>query len=63
MATELTLNMRGDGFIKVEDLLKLNLKTSANIQLKSHMVDEIREVSCTIFTSFCQRALRFEMSL
>ncbi|KAF8057304.1 hypothetical protein N665_1261s0007 [Sinapis alba] len=43
MATELRLNMRGDGFIKVEDLLQLSLKTSANIQLKSHTIDEIRE--------------------
>ncbi|XP_010506475.1 PREDICTED: tRNA 2'-phosphotransferase 1 [Camelina sativa] len=43
MATELRLNMRGDGFVKVEDLLKLNLKTTANIQLKSHTIDEIRE--------------------
>ncbi|KAG7653469.1 Phosphotransferase KptA/Tpt1 [Arabidopsis suecica] len=43
MATELSLTMRGDGFIKVEDLLKLNFKTSANIQLRSHTVDEIRE--------------------
>ncbi|ESQ28423.1 hypothetical protein EUTSA_v10019720mg, partial [Eutrema salsugineum] len=43
MATELSLNMRGDGFVKVEDLLKLSLKTSSNIQLKSHTVDEIRE--------------------
>lgn len=45
MATELRLNMRGDGFVKVEDLLNLNLKTSANIQLKSHTIDEIKEVS------------------
>ncbi|KAG2326213.1 hypothetical protein Bca52824_008941 [Brassica carinata] len=43
MATELRLNMRGDGFVKVEDLLQLNLKTSANVQLKSHTIDEIRE--------------------
>ncbi|KAG7570556.1 Phosphotransferase KptA/Tpt1 [Arabidopsis thaliana x Arabidopsis arenosa] len=43
MATELRLNMRGDGFVKVEDLLNLNLKTSANIQLKSHTIDEIKE--------------------
>ncbi|XP_013748169.1 tRNA 2'-phosphotransferase 1-like isoform X1 [Brassica napus] len=43
MATELRLNMRGDGFVKVGDLLQLNLKTSANVQLKSHTVDEIRE--------------------
>ena len=45
MATEMRLDMRGDGFVKVEDLLNLNLKTSANVQLKSHTVDEIREVS------------------
>ncbi|XP_048637060.1 tRNA 2'-phosphotransferase 1-like [Brassica napus] len=31
------------GFVKVGDLLELNLKTSANVQLKSHTVDEIRE--------------------
>ncbi|CAF2094409.1 unnamed protein product [Brassica napus] len=43
MATELRLNMRGDGFVKVGDLLQLNLKTSANVQLKSHTIDEIRE--------------------
>ncbi|KAJ4877960.1 Tpt1 / KptA family protein [Raphanus sativus] len=43
MATELRLNMRGDGFVKVEDLLYLNLKTSANTPLNSHTVDEIRE--------------------
>ncbi|KAJ4910124.1 Tpt1 / KptA family protein [Raphanus sativus] len=43
MATELRLNMRGDGFVKVEDLLQLNLKTSANIQLKSDNINEIRE--------------------
>jgi 2'-phosphotransferase len=35
--------MRGDGFVKVEDLLNLNLKTCANIQLNSHTIDEIRE--------------------
>ncbi|CAN6832602.1 unnamed protein product, partial [Brassica oleracea] len=43
LATEMRLDMRGDGFVKVEDLLNLNLKTSANVQLKSHTVDEIRE--------------------
>ncbi|CAN6823799.1 unnamed protein product, partial [Brassica oleracea] len=43
MASELRLNMRGDGFVKAGDLLSLNLKTSANVQLKSHTVDEIRE--------------------
>ena len=43
MATELNLNMRSDGYVKVEDLLKLNLKTFANIPL-SHTVDDIKEV-------------------
>ncbi|KAH1080576.1 hypothetical protein J1N35_020337 [Gossypium stocksii] len=33
MATELNLNMQSDGYFKVEDLLKLNMKTFANISL------------------------------
>ncbi|GLT51931.1 hypothetical protein SLA2020_253020 [Shorea laevis] len=43
MATELNLNMQSDGYVKVQDLLKLNLKTFANIPLRSHTVDDIRE--------------------
>ncbi|GMI71222.1 hypothetical protein HRI_000791500 [Hibiscus trionum] len=43
MATELNLNMRNDSYVKVEDLLKLNLKTFANIPLRSHTVDDIKE--------------------
>ncbi|XP_031737635.1 tRNA 2'-phosphotransferase 1 isoform X2 [Cucumis sativus] len=43
MASELNLNMRSDGYVKVEDLLKLNLKTFANIPLRSHTIDDIRE--------------------
>ncbi|KAH1106882.1 hypothetical protein J1N35_010650 [Gossypium stocksii] len=43
MATELNLNMRSDGYVKVEDLLKLNMKTFANIPLRSHTVDDIKE--------------------
>ncbi|XP_010548022.1 PREDICTED: tRNA 2'-phosphotransferase 1 [Tarenaya hassleriana] len=43
MANELDLNMRADGYVRVEDLLKLNLKTFANVPLGSHTVDEIRE--------------------
>ncbi|XP_024023089.1 tRNA 2'-phosphotransferase 1 isoform X1 [Morus notabilis] len=43
MASELNLNMRSDGYVKVNDLLKLNLKTFANIPLGSHPVYEIRE--------------------
>lgn len=46
MASELNLNVRSDGFIKVQDLLKLNMKTFANIPLRSHTVDDIKEVSC-----------------
>ncbi|KAL7125875.1 hypothetical protein ABFS83_14G145600 [Erythranthe nasuta] len=43
MASELKLDMRSDGFIKVEDLLKLNLKTFANVPLRSHTIDDVRE--------------------
>ena len=45
MASELNLSMRSDGYVKVDDLLKLNLKTFANIPLRSHTVDDVREVS------------------
>jgi len=45
MASELNLNMRNDGFVKVNDLLKLNMKTFANIPLRSHTVDDIKEVN------------------
>ncbi|KAM5554880.1 hypothetical protein ABKV19_023013 [Rosa sericea] len=44
MASELNLDMRSDGFVKVHDILKLNLKTFANIPLSSHTVDEIKEI-------------------
>ncbi|XP_021906233.1 tRNA 2'-phosphotransferase 1 isoform X2 [Carica papaya] len=43
MAAELNLNMRSDGYVRVQDLLKLNMKTFANIPLRSHTVDDIRE--------------------
>ncbi|CAL5211056.1 unnamed protein product [Lathyrus oleraceus] len=43
MASELKLNMRSDGYVNVKDLLKLNLKTLANIPLRSHTIDDIRE--------------------
>lgn len=43
-ASELNLNIRSDGYVKVQDLLKLNMKTFANIPLRSHTVDEIKEV-------------------
>nr|AFK33903.1 unknown [Lotus japonicus] len=43
MASELNLNLRSDGYVNVNDLLKLNLKTLANIPLRSHTIDDIRE--------------------
>ncbi|KAA8515925.1 hypothetical protein F0562_019104 [Nyssa sinensis] len=43
MASELNLNMRSDGYVRVQDLLKLNVKTFANIPLRLHTVDDIRE--------------------
>ncbi|XP_010276768.1 PREDICTED: tRNA 2'-phosphotransferase 1-like [Nelumbo nucifera] len=43
MAFELNLDIRSDGYVKVNDLLKLNMKTYANIPLRSHTVNEVRE--------------------
>ncbi|CAI8592729.1 unnamed protein product [Vicia faba] len=43
MASELKLNMRSDGYLNVNDLLKLNLKTLDNILLRSNTIDDIRE--------------------
>jgi 2'-phosphotransferase len=43
MASELNLDMRSDGFVRVQDLLKLNLKTFANVPIRSHTVEDIRE--------------------
>ncbi|KAJ4951323.1 hypothetical protein NE237_028155 [Protea cynaroides] len=43
MASELNLDIRSDGYVKVHDLLKLNIKTFANIPLRSHTVDDVRE--------------------
>ncbi|VAI69550.1 unnamed protein product [Triticum turgidum subsp. durum] len=43
MAPELRLNMRSDGYVRVRDLLRLNLETFAKVPLNSHTVDEIRE--------------------
>lgn len=59
MASELNLNMRSDGFVKVEDLLKLNLKTFAEIPLRSHTVDDIWEVGSVKFFSLCYFFLLF----
>ncbi|KAL4381716.1 hypothetical protein AHAS_Ahas04G0161300 [Arachis hypogaea] len=46
MASELNLDMRSDGYVKVNDLLKLNMKTFANIPLRSHNIIDVREVIC-----------------
>ena len=54
MASELNLNVRSDGYVKVNDLLKLNLKTFANVPLRSHTVDDVREVSEFRFLRFCR---------
>ncbi|KAL7592895.1 hypothetical protein Lser_V15G31755 [Lactuca serriola] len=43
MASELKLNMRSDGYVKVEDLLRLNMKTFANVPITSHTIDDIKE--------------------
>ncbi|MED6223581.1 hypothetical protein PIB30_075351 [Stylosanthes scabra] len=43
MASELNLDMRSDGYVKVNDLLKLNMKTFANVPLRSHNIDDVRE--------------------
>ncbi|KAK9103277.1 hypothetical protein Sjap_020531 [Stephania japonica] len=42
-ALELCLDMRSDGYVRVQDLLKLNLRTFANIPLRLHTIDDIRE--------------------
>uniref|UniRef100_A0ACD5XQW3 Uncharacterized protein n=1 Tax=Avena sativa TaxID=4498 RepID=A0ACD5XQW3_AVESA len=43
MASELRLDMRSDGYVRVRDILRLSLQTFAKVPLKSHTVDEIRE--------------------
>nr|CAB3469378.1 unnamed protein product [Digitaria exilis] len=43
MAAELGLDMRTDGYVRVRDLLRLNVRSYAEVPLKSHTVDEIRE--------------------
>ncbi|KAJ3691148.1 hypothetical protein LUZ61_020312 [Rhynchospora tenuis] len=43
MASELNLNMRNDGYVRVDDLLKLDIQTFAKIPLKSHTVEEVKE--------------------
>ncbi|XP_057532434.1 uncharacterized protein LOC130810408 isoform X1 [Amaranthus tricolor] len=42
-ATKLNLDMRCDGYVNLQDLLKLNMKTRSNFTLSSHSIDEVRE--------------------
>lgn len=44
MASKFNLEIRSDGYVKVQDLLKLNLHTVANIPLNSHTIADVREV-------------------
>ncbi|XP_058104625.1 uncharacterized protein LOC131248375 [Magnolia sinica] len=43
MASQLNLEMRSDGYVSVRDLLQLNMTTFANVRLKSHILDDIKE--------------------
>ncbi|KAJ8772922.1 hypothetical protein K2173_028099 [Erythroxylum novogranatense] len=45
MASELNLNIQSVGSVKVLDLLKLTLKTFANVSLRAHTVDDIKEIT------------------
>ena len=45
MASKLNLNMRIDGYVKGEDIMRLNMKTFANVPLSLHTFDDIKEVS------------------
>ncbi|WZZ34005.1 hypothetical protein YC2023_017406 [Brassica napus] len=68
-ATELRLKMRGDGFLKVEDLLKLDLETAAKFQLKSQersvslifIVSHVHLICCN--GSLCTWYLREEFGI
>ncbi|KAJ0971815.1 hypothetical protein J5N97_019774 [Dioscorea zingiberensis] len=42
-ASELKLDMRSDGYVRVRDLLALNMTTFAKVPLRSHSVDEVKE--------------------
>uniref|UniRef100_A0A1D1YXX9 2'-phosphotransferase n=1 Tax=Anthurium amnicola TaxID=1678845 RepID=A0A1D1YXX9_9ARAE len=43
MASELKLDMRSDGYVRVSDLLRLNVATHAKVPLRSHTVDDVKE--------------------
>nr|XP_029123346.1 uncharacterized protein LOC105054773 isoform X1 [Elaeis guineensis] len=43
MASELNLDIRSDGYVRVRDLLKLNMTTYAKVPLRSHTIEEVKE--------------------
>lgn len=43
MAVELNLEIGSHGYVRVDDLLKLNLTTRANVPLREHTVEDIKE--------------------
>lgn len=48
MASELKLDIRSDGYVRVRDLLQLNLTTYAKLPLRSLTIDDIKEVRSVI---------------
>ncbi|KAM0939212.1 putative 2'-phosphotransferase [Dioscorea sansibarensis] len=42
-ASELKLDIRSDGYVRVRNLLMLNVTTLAKVPLKSHSMDEVKE--------------------
>lgn len=43
MAPKLNLSVRSDGYVQVQDLLKLNLRTFADVPLNSHTEADVKE--------------------
>lgn len=43
MAVELKLEIGSHGYVRVDDLLKLNLTTYAKVPLRAHTIDDIKE--------------------
>lgn len=40
------LSVRSDGFVRVSEVLGVNVKTMANRLLSSHSVEDVRQVKC-----------------
>ncbi|KAI0513468.1 hypothetical protein KFK09_009490 [Dendrobium nobile] len=43
MAAEVKLEIRSDGYVRVADLLKLNLTTYAKVPLRAHTIEDVKE--------------------